>query len=140
MGYDVRFLEMIIWLPPPSNVKNRLLRKFGHEIARTARIAPNLVIGVRRFHLGELSSIGPFNAFKSMSLVHLDDEAGIASFNWISAAAAYQQLDPAAGTLVMEHGARIEGRNYLDCSGTIEIGAYSAVGGQRCLLQTHEPD
>lgn len=132
-------LHALVWLLPASNIKNRLLRAFGHEIGASARLAPSIVIGLGRFRIGEQCSFGAFNVFKGTSLVYLEDEAGIASWNWISAAPAYQLIDPGAGSLIMFHGARIEGRNYLDCSGTIEVGAYSAIGGQRCLLQSHEP-
>lgn len=131
---------MVIWLLPASGLKNRLLRNFGHEIAATARVGPTIVLGAGKFVIGNDCYFGPFNVFKHTSLVYLEDEAGIRAWNWISAAPAYQTLDPGAGSLVMLHGARIEGRNYLDCSGTIEIGAFSAIGGVRCLLQSHEPD
>lgn len=133
-------LQTACWLLPASKRKNRILGRYGHQIPASARIAPNLVLGVKKFELGENCALGPFNTFKNNSLIHLEDEAGIGSFNWISAHPAYQELDAGAGTLVMGYGARIEGRNYFDCSGTIEIGAYSAVGGQRCTLQSHEPD
>lgn len=132
-------VHLAVWLLPASDLKNRLLRRFGHQIAPTARLGPTIVLGFTRFQIGDDCSFGAFNVFKGLSLVYLEDEAGMAAWNWISAAPAYQQLDPKAGALIMYHGARIEGRNYLDCSGTVEVGAYSAIGGQRCLLQTHEP-
>lgn len=135
-----KFVQLAIWLLPASELKNRLLRRIGHEIGAGARIGPSLVMGVGKFRVGENCSIAPFNTFKGNSLIQLADESGIGSFNWISAHPAYQALDPGAGTLMMGYGARIEGRNYLDCSGTVEIGAYSAVGGQRCVLQSHDPD
>ncbi|OZF51309.1 hypothetical protein CH291_07020 [Rhodococcus sp. 14-1411-2a] len=137
---SMSLIQLFTWLLPPLRLKNRLLNSFGHDIAMSAKIGPCLVSGVRRAKLGENVLIGPFNTFKNLSLLHLENEAGIGSWNWISAHPAYQALDPEAGTLALGYGARIESRSYLDCSGTIEVGAYSAVGGQRCTLQSHEPN
>jgi hypothetical protein len=35
---------------------------------------------------------------------------------------------------------RVGSRCYIDCSGTIVIRAFGAVGGVRCVLQSHQPD
>ncbi len=136
----MRIIETLIWLMPATSLKNALLRRFGHEIAASARIGPNLVVGVAKAEIGADTVIGPFNTIKGLSLFVLGEASGIGSWNWISAHPAYQAVDPRAGTLALGYGARIESRSYIDCSGTIQIGAYSAVGGQRCILQSHEPN
>jgi len=99
-----------------------------------------LVLGATRFEIGDDVRINPFNVFKSMSLVRLDEEAWIASWNWFSAAPEFQQIDPLAGTLHMQRASKVGSRNYLDCSGTIIIREYAWVGGNKTFLQTHEPD
>ena len=99
-----------------------------------------LVTGVGRFEIAENARINPFNVFKGLSLVRLGDSAWIASWNWISAAPEFQQVDEKAGTLDMHRGAKIGSRNYLDCSGTILIREFGWVGGNRTFLQSHEPD
>jgi hypothetical protein len=133
-------LQVLCWLLPPSGLKNALLRRFGHQISTTASIGPLLVTGVARFEIGEGVRINPFNVFKDLSLVRLDEGAWIASWNWVSAAPEFQQIDPQAGTLHVQRGGKIGSRNYLDCSGTIIIRQYGWVGGNRAYLQTHEPD
>lgn len=137
----VSMLEMLCWLLlPPSSFKNRVLGLFGHRIAGTARIGPTVVRNVGRFELGEGTRIGAFNVVRGLGLVRFDDYAAIESWNWISAHPAFQQLDARAGTLFLGYGAKLGSRHYADCSGTIVVREYAAVGGNRCLLQTHEPD
>ena len=131
---------MVCWLLPPSRLKNALLRRFGHQISLTARIGPTVVIGVRRFEIGEHVVISPGNSFKHLGLVRLDKHVLIGSWNWITAAPLFQRVDPRAGTLVMEDGATITSRHYLDATGTIVMKPYARIGGGRAYLQTHEPD
>jgi acetyltransferase-like isoleucine patch superfamily enzyme len=133
-------IEIVCWLFPPTRLKNNFLRRFGHHISATARIGPTIVLGVRRFEIGENVLIAPFNVFKNLSLVRLDDNVIIGSWNWITAAAEFQQIDPQAGTLHMGYGAAMTSRHYLDCSGTIIMKRHARIGGGRAYLQTHEPD
>ena len=140
VGKLLTALELACWLLPPSRFKNRLLARFGHDVALTAKIMPTIVLGVRKFTIGEQVRINLLNVFRGLSTVRLDDCAIIDSWNWISAHPMYQEMDPEAGTLFMAARARIGSRCYLDCSGTIVIRAFAEVGGQRCLLQTHEID
>ena len=136
----LRICHILVWLLPASALKNRLLGRFGHEVSATASVGPNLVLGGGRFEIGDRTRINPFNTFKSMSLVRLDSEAWIASWNWISAAPEFQLIDPLAGTLHMKRASKVGSRSYLDCSGTVIIGEYAWVGGNRTFLQTHELD
>jgi len=133
-------VQLVCWLLPPSRFKNRLLTKFGHDIALTARIAPTITMGVNKFHVGEHVRIGLLNVFRGMSNVRLEDYVIVDSFNWVSANPLYQDVDPQAGTLFMDIKSRVGSRNYLDCSGTVVVRAFGAVGGLRCVLQSHQPD
>lgn len=132
--------QIICWLLPPSRLKNAILRRFGHRIAGSARIGPTIVLGVRRFEIAENVVISPGNAFKSLSYVRLDKHVLFGSWNWITAAPLFQQVDPQAGTLIMEEGATLTSRHYLDATGTIVMKPYARIGGGRAYIQTHEPD
>ena len=112
---------------------------FGHDIHPSAHIGPNLVVGVVKFEIGQTAAIGPFNVFRGLGLVRLSEYSIVNSWNWISAHPVYRNVDSNAGTLFLGTCARIGSRNYLDTSGTIVIKAFSYVGGNKCLLQTHEP-
>ncbi|KAA0098114.1 hypothetical protein CIW49_15785 [Mycolicibacterium sp. P1-18] len=133
-------LQILCWLLPASGLKNRLLRAFGHDISDKAKINIVLVLGVARFEVGPGSAINSFNVFKGMSTVRLEDHAVIGSWNWISADRTFQTVDPQAGTLFLGYCAKIGNRNYIDNSGTVVVREYGGVGGNRCLIQTHEPD
>jgi acetyltransferase-like isoleucine patch superfamily enzyme len=133
-------LQFACWLLPASRIKNRLLNWFGHGIAPTASIGPTLALGVKKFHAGENVRIALFNVFRDISNAWLDDYVIIESWNWISAHPIFQTVDPGAGTLYMGIRAKIGSRNYLDCSGTIAVREFGTLGGNRCLLQTHQPD
>lgn len=135
-----RILQVLCWLLPASQFKNARLRGFGHVIAERVRIAPNLVVGVGRFEIGDRTNIGPCNVFRGVRRVRLAEQVDIRSWNWISAAPEFRTVDPQAGTLDMEFGSCINARSYLDCSGAIVVGAYSFVGGNRVFLQTHGID
>lgn len=132
-------IQIFCWLLPASRLKNRLLRLFGHDIHPSSHIGPNLVVGVVKFEIGQDVAIGPFNVFRGLGLVRLSKYSIINSWNWISAHPIYQKVDRDAGTLFLGTCARIGSRNYLDSSGTIVVKAFSYVGGNKCLLQTHEP-
>ncbi len=132
-------LQILCWLLPASRLKNRLLRMFGHDIHPSSHIGPNLVVGVVKFEIGEAVSIGPFNVIRGLGLVRLSKYSIINSWNWISAHPVYRSVDRDAGTLFLGTCSRIGSRNYLDSSGTIILKAFSYVGGNKCLLQTHEP-
>ncbi|MCG5433146.1 hypothetical protein LV457_12750 [Mycobacterium sp. MYCO198283] len=132
--------QAVCWLLPPSGAKNRLLRLFGHQVAPSAVIFPTVVWKVGRFEIADEVHIGLLNVFRGLSLVVFEHGAAAGSWNWTSAHPVYQTLDPQAGTLVMRTWSKIGSRNYLDCSGTIDVGPFSHIGGVRCLLQTHQPD
>jgi acetyltransferase-like isoleucine patch superfamily enzyme len=132
-------LQAICWLLPASRFKNWLLRLFGHTIGPNTTIGPTLVTGVRKFEIGSNVIILPFSAIRGLSKVELRDYAIIGSWNWISAAPVFQKVEPEAGSLYVGTSGRIGARSYMDCSGTIVIGAFAHVGGNRCFMQTHEP-
>jgi acetyltransferase-like isoleucine patch superfamily enzyme len=133
-------LELLCWLLLPSKLKNRLLCRFGHVISADANVGVVIVMGVGRFELGRGSTINHFNVFRGLSSVRMEDHAEMGSLNWVSADPAFQSADPEAGTLFLGYCAKIGNRNYIDCSGTVVVREYGGIGGNRCLIQTHEPD
>lgn len=133
-------LEAIVWMLPANRRKNALLRRLGHQVADSAVIAPNLVLNVRRFEIGEGVRIGMLNVFRGLGLVRLGDHVIINSWNWVSASPQFQLVDSMAGTLDLRFGAGITSRHYLDASGTIVMDRHARIGGGRAYIQTHEPD
>ncbi len=132
--------QALLWLLPANVVKNAALRRFGHRIGRNVRLGPTLVLGCRRFVIADGVTIALGNVFRDMNEIRLGREVLIGSWNWISAHPGYQQYSELAGRLIVADGAFITSRHYLDCSGTIEVGEWSTIAGQRSTLQTHEMD
>lgn len=136
----VRVVSMIVWLLPASTGKNRLLRSLGHTVGDDVRIGPTVVLGGGRFEFGDRSSVGSFNVFRNLRRVELGSDAFIGGYNQMTAAPEYRDVDALAGTLVLANRAGIINRHYLDCSGRIEVGEMSMIGGIKSVLQTHELD
>jgi acetyltransferase-like isoleucine patch superfamily enzyme len=131
-------VQALCWLLPPSVLKNMILRWFGHDISPTASIGPTVVLNVGHVSIGAEVRISLFNVFRGLSNVILEDHVIIESWNWISAHPLFQEVDPKAGTLFVANHGKIGSRNYVDCSGTIVVREHARVGGNRCLLQTHQ--
>jgi acetyltransferase-like isoleucine patch superfamily enzyme len=136
----VSIIEALVWLLPASAFKNRLLRMFGHEIARSASIGSVLAHNLSHVVLGHNAVIDPLNIFRSLRLLQLDDEASIGKLNTITAFAGFLELDPDAACLIMGKGSFITSRHYFDCSGGVYMGDLSAFCGHRTTLLTHEID
>jgi acetyltransferase-like isoleucine patch superfamily enzyme len=136
----MKAIEMLVWLLPGHALKNRLLRMFGHDVSRSARIGPVLVLNLNRAVIGEGVTIAALNTFRSLRLLEMGDGATMGSFNMISAHPAYQALHPDVGSLTMGDGAAITSRHNVDCSGIVRIGAMSAIAGQRTTILSHEID
>lgn len=133
-------VQAVLWLLPAGTVKNRLLRACGHVIGHRVVIGPTLVLGCGRFVLGDEVIIAPANVFRDMSRVRLQRQVQVGSWNWFSAHPGYRSYSDKAGRLVVGAGTYITSRHYLDCSGVIEVGTWSAIAGQRSTFQTHEMD
>ncbi|MBD0863097.1 hypothetical protein IA539_18095 [Gordonia sp. zg691] len=133
-------IEVLVWLLPAGARKNRLLRTFGHEIAPTACIGPVLAMNVGHVVLGDGAQIGPLNLIRSLRRLTMGAGATVGSLNTISCAPEFQELHIDVGALVMGDGAIITSRHYIDCSGIVEMGDMSAIGGQRTTILSHQID
>ncbi|MDV8077552.1 hypothetical protein R4P47_13370 [Rhodococcus sp. IEGM 1370] len=139
-GRALKTIQALVWLMPQSRLKLSLLRAFGHTIARHVVVGPNLVWGCSHFDMKSGVKVGPFNVFRDLRSVMLNGDNLIGSWNWFSAARAYQDFDGNAGALELGSGSFITSRHYLDCSGRIQIGQMSGIAGVRSVFQTHEID
>jgi acetyltransferase-like isoleucine patch superfamily enzyme len=136
----IKIIELLVWLLPGSALKNMLLRMFGHDISRSARVGPVLALNVGCAVIGQDATIAALNIFRSLRLLEMGDGATMGSFNMVSAHPAYQALHPDVGSLIMGDGATITSRHNVDCSGLVRIGAMSAIAGQRTTILSHEID
>lgn len=140
MSTIVTLARALVWLLPPSAVKNSLVRALGSTVGRDVRLGPNLVLGPVRFALADGASIGSFNVFRALREVRLDTDAYIGNLNQITAVPAYRAHDPGFGLLHLSPGAGMTNRHYVDCSGRFVVGTFSMIAGVRSVFQTHELD
>lgn len=124
---------------PAHRIKNSLLRSLGHQIGRSAVVGPGLFIKIGRISVGEHTRIGPFNVFRGLTSVQLDDFARIGQWNWISASGDLVRAGGKGSLSIGEHSA-LTARHYLDCSGGISIGRFTTVAGVRSTFITHGID
>ena len=83
-------LTTLVFLLPPSKLKNRLLRRLGHVVPDTAVVGINLVRRVDRFELGEGALIHHFNMFRDLRLVKLGVGCRIMLFNQVVGDSGYE--------------------------------------------------
>ncbi|WP_182377807.1 hypothetical protein [Nocardioides sp. WS12] len=136
-------LTTLVFLLPPSGIKNRLLRKLGHDVPDTAVVGICLVRRVDRFELGEGTLIHHFNLFRDLRLVKTGVGCRIMLFNQIVGDSGYE---PGAvqtenlRTLRMGDDSHIISQHYLDCGGGVVLGDQSWVTGIRSTLLSHAFD
>jgi acetyltransferase-like isoleucine patch superfamily enzyme len=70
----------------------------------------------------------------------LAPRATVGQFNWVTAASELRDLSATAGHLLLQNGAAVTNRHYLDCSGGIRVGSYATVAGVRSVLISHAID
>lgn len=135
---------LVVGLLPASRWKNALLSLLGPgwSVDRAARVHPVVLWRVGRLRVGSGCLIGPANVFRDLTLLELAPDAAFGQFNWVTAEARYaEQADPErAGTVVLDTGAAVNSRHYLDCAGGFRLGRFGIVAGVRCTFLTHWAD
>lgn len=138
-------LTTLVFLLPPSRLKNRLLNALGHSVHPTAQLGICLVVKVKRFDLAEGALIGHFNWFQDMALVQLGYGAQIMMFNSILGYSGSHpsDIDPAdLRTLRMGRFSHVMSSHYLDCGGGLALADDAWLTGIRSTVLTHvfDPD
>lgn len=116
----------------------------GWHISPRAYIGFSLLAS-RRVTLGDGARIGHFSHVRALEMLHLADDARLGSWNWIGGiplqdATHFRHQATRLPRLVLGTGAAITSRHLLDCSDSIEIGAFSIIAGYRSQILTHSID
>ena len=132
-------LTTLVFLMPPSNLKNRLLNLLGHQVHPKARIGITLVRRVLRFELEEGALIGHFNVFRDLALVRVGYGSRIFMFNQVLGDSGYEggPDDGQRRTIKLGPHCHIISQHYLDCGAGIVLEENSWVTGIRSTLLTH---
>lgn len=133
-------LHTLVWLLPASRAKNRLLRRFGHEIAADAHLGPCLVPSLQHARIGAGAIVGVGNLIRGLHHLVLDDRALIGPWNIITAHPVFQAHDPAAGDLRLGRETVVTTRHSIDCSGSVRLGAFASVAGHQTQMLSHQVD
>ncbi len=136
-------LTTLVFLLPPSRLKNRLLNFLGHSVHRTAKLGICLVRHVDRFELAEGTLIGHFNFFQRMALVRMGYGAQIMMSNSILGYSGFHpsDIDPEnLRTLKMDKFSHVMSNHYLDCGGGVVLSEDCWITGIRSTVLTHAFD
>lgn len=140
-----RLLLCAFALMLPWPLRRRLLvRAFGYRIAPDARIGLAWVFP-EHLVLGPGASIGHLTVCKGLALLELGAHASIGRGNWITAfprggARHFVHQPERRPELRLGEHAAITNRHIVDCTATVEVGAFSTVGGFRSQILTHSID
>lgn len=134
------FVVTVAWLLPHSSLKVWLLNRLGNRIHTSARIGINLVLGGGNFDLAEGCCIGSGNIFRNVRRVECGAGATVGSWNFFSAHPAGVAFTDNWGVLQLSPGAFVTSRHYFDCTATIMLDSFAAVGGHGSQLLTHSID
>ena len=127
----------VVWLWPPSPLKNRVLSWLGASIGSNVRLAPCLVVRVAKVVVGDGVAVGWFNVFRDLPEVSLGDGVSIGQWNWFSASS---EFTGSQARLRVDRGGAITSRHYIDCSGGVHVGELASVAGHRTTILSHEID
>jgi acetyltransferase-like isoleucine patch superfamily enzyme len=135
-----KWLSLIAWLLPSCSFKLWALRSLGNHIGHDVVLGYNLVWNCGHFSIGDGMAIGHFNTFKGLSSIELGPRSTIGVFNYFTADVNYQQYSSLVGKLILGDVACIVNRHYVDCSGQVILQPFSAIGGIRTVILSHELD
>lgn len=130
-------VRTIVWLLPPSRLKNAILRILGHSIHPTARAGIALVWRTRDIRVGPDAKIGNFVVVKHLERLSLEEGCSLGGWNLVSSSPIFGALYPNGAQLEMRKESAITTRHTLDCSGGIYLGAFSLVAGHGTEILTH---
>lgn len=140
----MHLLRTLLWLLPPSSLKNRLLGLTpGWTVAPDARLGVNLVWRVERATIGPRARIGQFNVFRDLHRLEVASAAEIGQFNWVTGFGQYieRAADPElCGVLSLGEGAAMTSRHYVDAAGGVVLEDGVVIAGVRCVLLSHSID
>lgn len=136
-------LVLAVGLLPASRVKNTLLNRLGHDIAPTARIAPILLLRVRKLRVGPGTLIGFGNKLRGLRMAEFGEETKVGPRNDFRASAAHNKESDEpeyVGVLKVGDVVFISKRHEVDCTGGVLIDDWSGLAGRGIFIYSHSYD
>jgi len=134
---------MLVFVLPPSGLKNRLLNLLGHDVHPSARVGICFAQHVDRFELAEGVVIGNWNAFRYLARVQMGRGSRIVMFNWILGGSGFEPGEDELGvrrTLRMGDQSHIISFHFLECGGGLLMEDRTWITGVRSTVMTHAFD
>ena len=136
--------QIILWLLPWPLRKFFLKKILKFKLAKGARIGYSVVLADEVI-IGECSAIRNFTIIKNIDRVVLGDYAYILNLNWITGSNTKDERHFAhvlgrRCELVIGNHSSLTSRHFIDCTGGINIGNYTTVGGAQSQMLTHYID
>lgn len=128
----------------PWSLRRPLLRSFlGYQIDPTARIGYS-VVAASKLVMGADARIGSLTFVKGLEELVLEEGAILGNLNWVTGLPRtsqyfHDQLDRRPALFIRRHAA-VTHRHLLDCTDTIEVGAFATFGGWGSQILTHSID
>ena len=127
----------------PWGMRRRILNCLpGVELHPGSRIGLSIVSPRRILVMEEGARIGHLNVIWNIDRLHLGKESRIGQFNWVSAirpegTTIFDAYPDRRSELVVGASAGITQRHYIDCSDSVRLDEFSAIGGVRCAVLAH---
>ena len=134
-------IQLALWFFPWT-IRRFLLKKFfGFKFAKGARIGFSIVLA-NEVRLGENSAIRNLTVVKNIDRVILGDYAYILYFNWITGTNSsdkrhFTHIENRKCELVIGNHSSVTSRHFIDCTGGVQIGDFTTVGGAQSQMLTH---
>ena len=140
-------LTATIGVLPAGRFKLFLLRRLlGWNIGAGSTVGPCLFLHVNHVSLDENVHLHSFSAYHGLERLVVGANGAVGHWNWIAAATDLRTTVLATrpgvmcGQLILGRHSAITARHYIDCSGGVEIGAFTTVAGVRSTILTHQID
>lgn len=144
MGKIKTILVLLAGLLPASAGKNRLLSMLGHQIHRTAKIGPVILLKVGRIEVGARTHIWSGNVFRHLRALRVGTDGTVMRWNRISAIPSFRRTEGAdpetVGILSLGDHVLITKGHAVDCSGGVLMADWSAIAGRDTLVYSHSYD
>lgn len=140
----IRTILLTLAALSPWPVRRLLLRWLCNASFGPGAYVGASFVDTQRLTLGEGARIGSLNCVRHVREVALGSKAALGNLNWLSGASHKTGRDTrgnyTSGRLLLQDGAQITNRHYIDLHGDIEIGRFALVAGVRSTLFTHAID
>ena len=140
----LRILTFFLVGPLVGSAGRRALLRhlWGYDVHPSASIGLSLIdSSVASF--GPRCRVGHFSIIRNLEELVLAQDARVGTFNWIYGARGtrhFKQERERRSALILQEGASVTSRHLIDCTDTVEIGAFSTVAGFRTQILTHAID